>query len=182
MAVTLIFIGATLTIAVIAFMIARAYAGGYFDTESERVTNIDMAGLSGLSASGGMEMPTAAAYSLIAREWRNIQEVRVYAPCDLMDMHGDTCPYSCGHCDPVNLIVSAEPDGAVWRLTPELPESGGTAKKVSGPEMALHAVRSVGYDGVVADSLADFISGRIRIQVIQDLSTYNFIVVCQRLA
>lgn len=183
MAVTLIFIAATLAIAVLAFLTARAYAGGYFDAESERVTDIDMAGLSALSVAPRSEMPTAALYSLVAREWRNVGEVRVYAPCENAAEHGETCPYECVHCEDENkIIVSARPDGAVWLLTPELPKNGGNAYKVAGPEQALYAVRTTGVDGSVSDSLADYLSGRVCVSVIQDASTSKFIVVCQRLA
>lgn len=165
---TLIFISAVLLVGLLVFWYARTYSNIFFDNAAQQNTAIKTAELDGLAVSGETDMPLASLYSILSREWRAVEEIRMF------DKNG-------GH------IVTATTNGTKWvlsdvdgnptTLTKVAAGSGTTTVQIdrlSGPEQVLYAMEG--------SRFSNRLSGRCNVTVTVNESTlaYSLLVRLQQ--
>lgn len=157
LATSLALIGVLISVALIAFGVARKYGGEFFNNASEQQRNATIVGLSSLARSGGTDMPTAALYSIIIREWRNVESVTL----KYVDSAGNALTYAYGEIS----------DSTGWDLY--FLDNSSEVKRISGPEEVLYANPPSEY--------GQFLSGRVYVTVTIDPASKAYNVDATRL-
>lgn len=159
---TLTLAAATFTIALIVLYFARFYTNEFIEKTSEDNIKLNTTQLRYFSNIGqeGEEIPAASVYSVLAQEWRGVDEIVVYSPSGEVELVG-------------------EYDGRVWNLvnTAGSPVTIMDASTGQNTSKLMIAEQFACLDLGGANSTVRYtneVKGRLKVYTEQNMSTYNY--------
>ena len=166
---TLIFISAVLVVGLLVFWYARTYSNLFFEDAAQQNIAMKTAELRGLEIAGETDMPLAALYSILSREWRAVSEIRIVKVDDEDE-------------DKERHIVTAQAVGPTWVLLDEngdpttITNADGTITldKLGNPEQVLYVTEEGKYSNRLSGR------GYVTVTQIESTMTYSILVKLQQ--
>lgn len=166
---TLIFISAVLTVGLLVFWYARTYSNLFFEDVAQQNIAMKTAELRGLEIAGETDMPLAALYSILSREWRAVSEIRIVKVVDEDE-------------DKERHIVTVQAVGPTWVLLDEngdpttITNADGTITldKLGNPEQVLYVTEEGKYSNRLSGR------GYVTVTQIESTMTYSILVKLQQ--
>ena len=170
---TLIFISAVLAVGLLVFWYARTYSNLFFEDAAQQNIAMKTAELRGLEIAGETDMPLAALYSILSREWRAVSEIRIEKVVDEDEDEDE---------DKERHIVTAQAVGPTWVLLDEngdpttITNADGTITldKLGNPEQVLYVTEKGKYSNRLSGR------GYVTVTQIESTMTYSILVRLQQ--